>query len=151
MSHHIKINLGYRDPRAAMEFLVSAFGFERGKVYEGDDGEIRHAQVVWPPGEVVQIHEGSEGCTVADLTARSGSGYPGISMHVDVENFDPLYERAVASGATVVRELQDSPAGVGTRGFIVADPEGLYWSFGTPLPELIRTEDGRWVPRDDTG
>ena len=49
---------------------------------------------------------------------------------------------ARAAGATVVRAVEDSP--FGTRGFIVADPEGLYWSVGTLLPRLVRDRNGAW-------
>jgi hypothetical protein len=35
---------------------------------------------------------------------------------------------------------------LGTRGFGVSDPEGMYWSFGTLLPRLIRDERGRLRP-----
>jgi hypothetical protein len=24
--------------------------------------------------------------------------------------------------------------------------KGLFWSFGTPLPQLVRDEQGRWQP-----
>jgi hypothetical protein len=51
---------------------------------------------------------------------------------------------AVKAGAKVVREIRDSP--VGTRGFVVSDPEGLFWSVGTPLPALVRDASGPWRP-----
>ena len=52
---------------------------------------------------------------------------------MDTDDPDAVFARAVRAGAANVREIQDSPHG--TRGFIARDPEGLYWSFGTPLPE----------------
>ncbi len=141
--------LGYRDPAAAIRFLVAALGFVEGPIH--DDGTIiRHAELTWPGGGTVHLHT-AEGNSIADLAERASAdgGYPGVSIHIDVEDPDPFYQRAIAAGARVVRELQDSPHGVGTRGFIVADPEGLYWSVGTPLPELGKTRDGRWVPMAD--
>lgn len=106
----------------------------------------------WPGGGTIHLH-GAEGNSVADLAERASAdgGYPGVSIHIDVEDPDPIYQRAVDAGARVVRKLQDSPHGVGTRGFIVADPEGLHWSLGTPLPELVRTTDGRWISAADEG
>ena len=42
---------------------------------------------------------------------------------------DPLFARAVAAGAVVLREPEDTD--YGSRQFIVRDPEGNVWSFGT--------------------
>jgi hypothetical protein len=53
--------------------------------------------------------------------------------------------RARARGALIVRGIEDSSHA--TRGFIAQDPEGLYWSFGTPLPGLVRGEHG-WQPAE---
>lgn len=147
MSSQIQVSLGYRDAEAAMRFLTSAFGFEPGPIHDDGEGHIHHAEMSWPGGGKLHLHT-ADGNSVADLADRAGAdgGYPGVSFHIDVEDPDPLYTRALEAGARVVRELQDSPHGVGTRGFIVADTEGLYWSIGTPLPELVRTADGRWVP-----
>lgn len=152
MSSDIRLSLGYRDPLAAIDFLAS-LGFEKGVVYDGDHGVIHHAEVGWPGGGVIHVHSAEpDGNSVADLADRAASdgGYPAFSVHFDVSDPDSLYEIATRAGARVVRELQDSPHGVGTRGFIIADPEGLYWSFGTPLPELERDDDGLWRPKAET-
>ena len=84
--------------------------------------------------------------SIADLAtwAAAGGGYPPYSVHIDTDEPDALFARAIAAGATVVQELHDSP--LGTRGFVVCDPEGLYWSFGTLLPRLVRDTHGRWRP-----
>jgi uncharacterized glyoxalase superfamily protein PhnB len=150
MNTHIITNLGYRDAPAAIRFLVEAFGFVEHAVYEGkNEGSIGHAELRWPEGGGVSVHSaGRDGSSVADLTARAATagGYPGFSIHVNVSDPDRVFERVVAAGARVVREVQDSP--VGTRGFVVADPEDLYWSFGTPLPPLARDDNGEWRPAD---
>jgi uncharacterized glyoxalase superfamily protein PhnB len=139
-------NLGYRDARAAIDFLVAAFGFEEVAVYEGEkEGTVGHAELRWPAGGGITLHT-AERSSVADLTARAGAdgGYPAYSVHVGTDEPDALFERAVAAGATVVRGVTDAP--LGTRGFVVSDPEGLYWSFGTSLPRLVRDEHGKWRP-----
>lgn len=150
---NIHPSLGYRDAEAAIRFLVDIFGFEELNRHDGPDGVIHHAALRWPHGGVIHIHTAeSDGSSVAGLAERAAAdgGYPAFSMHIDVEDPDTLYDRALNHAVPVVRELQDSPHGVGTRGFIVSDPEGLYWSFGTPLPELVRLPDGRWVPASET-
>ncbi|GAA2567088.1 hypothetical protein GCM10010210_48400 [Pseudonocardia hydrocarbonoxydans] len=42
---------------------------------------------------------------------------------------DDLHDRAVAAGATVLRPVEDTD--YGSRQFVVRDPEGNVWSFGT--------------------
>ena len=146
MSADVWPNLGYRDARGAIRFLTAAFGFEEIAVYEEhESGKVGHAALRWPSGGGVMIHS-ADGTAVADLAtqAATAGGYPAYSVHVATGDPDGLFERAVAAGATVVRGLEDSP--FGTRGFIVSDPEGLYWSFGTELPELVRDAEGRWRP-----
>ncbi len=147
----IRVNLGYRDVPAAIRFLVDALGFEQGVIHQDDDGEVHYAELRWPAGGIVTLHSGGAGNSIADLSRlAAASGYPAYSIHIDVNDPDDRYRRAVAAGAAVVRELRDSTAGLGTRGFIVRDPEGLYWSLGTPLPELERGPDGRWRPAAET-
>lgn len=142
-------SLGYRDARAAIEFLVKAFGFETVAVYPVESGDsIGHAELRWPAGGRITLHSTpAKGTPMAELTslATASGGYPAFSIHVDTDDPDALCERAVAAGAKVIREVEDSP--YGTRGFIVSDPEGLYWSFGTPLPTLVREGTGKWVPQ----
>lgn len=141
-------NLGYRDARTAIRFLVNAFGFEEVVEYEGKNKEtIDHAELRWPGGGVVTLHSADpEAPAIADSAAKAtvGERYPAFSVHIETGKPDALFSRAVAAGAKVVREVQDSP--VGTRGFVVRDPEGLYWSFGTPLPILVRDKQGQWRP-----
>jgi uncharacterized glyoxalase superfamily protein PhnB len=147
MSAIVCPNLCYRDARAAIHFLVNAFGFEEVVVYDGESKDaVGHAQLRWPGGGAITLHS-TDRNSVADLAERAAAdgGYPAYSVHITTDDPDALFERAVAAGATVVRELEDSP--FGTRGFVVSDPEGLYWSFGTPLPELVRDADGQWRPR----
>jgi uncharacterized glyoxalase superfamily protein PhnB len=148
MNANVWPNLGYRDARAAIRFLVTAFGFEEIAVYEEEaGGNIGHAALRWPTGGGVMLHSAG-GNSVADQTERAATdgGYPAYSVHIATDEPDALFERAVKAGATVVREPENSP--FGTRGYIVSDPEGLYWSFGTELPELVRDAQGRWRPAD---
>lgn len=150
MSDGIKPNLGYRDARAAIRFLVDALGFEEIAVYDQADDDVGHAELRWPGGGVVALHSAAPGgASVAELAPRAaaGDGYPAFTVNLETDSPDAVYARAVAAAATVVRELQDSP--FGTRGFIVRDPEGLYWSVATPLPELVRDPDGNWRPEPD--
>jgi uncharacterized glyoxalase superfamily protein PhnB len=148
MNTHVSPNLGYADARAVIRFLVDALGFEVAVLYErSSDGSVAHAELRWPGGGSVMLHT-AEGKPLADLPASStAGGYPAYSIHLGTSDPDELFAHAVAAGANVVRKVEDSA--VGTRGFIVSDPEGLYWSAGTPLPALTRDGEGHWRPRHD--
>jgi uncharacterized glyoxalase superfamily protein PhnB len=122
--------LTYRDARAAIAFLRDAFGFEERAAYaqEGEPDVIEHAEMRWPHGGGVMF--GSAGKDDGPFGRRT----PGNdSVYVVCPDPDAAYERAVAAGAEVVRELRDED--FGSRGFTVRDPEGNLWSFGTYVGE----------------
>ncbi|HSK28184.1 MAG TPA: VOC family protein [Jiangellales bacterium] len=116
--------LVYADARAAIRFLVDAFGFEVTALHpQGGDGPIEHAEVRWPGGGGVMLGSPRPGGVLDGLPPGTGAVY------VVTDEPDALYERAVSAGATVVRGLQDEA--YGSRDFVVRDPEGVVWSFGT--------------------
>lgn len=55
----------------------------------------------------------------------------GVEIVVEVPEVDALYELAIRDGLGVVRELVDRPWGA--RDFRVADPDGYFIRFTTPL------------------
>jgi uncharacterized glyoxalase superfamily protein PhnB len=112
----------YRDARAAIRFLVDAFGFEEKAAY-GEGGQVDHAELGWPKGGGIMLGSPREDSVISDLPPGTGSVY------LVVDDPDALHERAVAAGATIVRGLRDED--YGSRGFTCRDPEGVIWSFGT--------------------
>jgi uncharacterized glyoxalase superfamily protein PhnB len=121
----------YRDPDAARSFLTSAFGFAERSVYV-EEGRLVHAELIWEgaagttPGGVM-FGPLEPGCDTEKGGDEKRIG--ASSAHVVVDDPDALFARAVAAGATVVRELEDTD--YGSRQCILADPEGNTWSFGT--------------------
>jgi uncharacterized glyoxalase superfamily protein PhnB len=116
--------LTYRDARAAIRFLVDAFGFEEVVSYPGtDESIVSHAELRWPAGGGVMLGTARADSVIADLPPGTGSVY------VVTEDPDGLFERARKAGARVVQELHDTD--YGSRDFAVRDPEGVYWNFGT--------------------
>ncbi|NJC71028.1 glyoxalase [Planosporangium thailandense] len=120
--------LRYADARAAIRFLVDAFGFEETAVH-GDDDVVAHAELRWPAGGGVMLGSARPDSVLADLPAGVGSVYVVTDAPDAPDEPDALFARAVAAGATVVKGLADED--YGSRGFTVRDPEGVYWSFGT--------------------
>lgn len=119
----------YRDAMAAIEWLERAFGFERLMVQPGPDGSVMHAELRC-------------GSSVVMLSTASGNGTPNAGLaaapsqlvYVAVDDPDARYERAKAAGAEVTREIHDTS--YGSRDFMVRDPQGHEWAFGTYRPEV---------------
>src|SRR5690554_5874455 len=117
--------LTFRDARAAIAFLETAFGLEPAAVHarDGDPSVVDHAELRWPGGGGVML--GSAGKDDTPFGSRAAGN---DAVYVVCTDPDALFERAVAAGATVVMGLRDED--YGSRGFTVADPEGNLWSFG---------------------
>ena len=109
--------LRYEDPRAAIDWLGRAFGFEVHQIHEAPDGTVAHAEL-----------------RLGDQMIMLGPGEPGTGhVYVVVDDPDARFERATAAGAEVVMPLTDTD--YGSRDFGVHDPEGNRWSFGTYAPQ----------------
>lgn len=118
----------YDDAPAAIEWLCRAFGFQRRLVVPGPDGTVMHSELTFGPAVIM----------VATVRPQAGWVSPrslaGIhcATSILVENPDEHFTRALAAGAEVVRELRDEE--YGGRGYMVRDPEGNQWYFGTYRP-----------------
>ena len=121
--------LSYRDAPAAIAWLKEAFGFTENMVVPGPDGTIAHAQLALGNGMVMVGSERDD-----ELQMRIPCDLGGVtqSIYVVVEDADAHYARAVAAGAEIVRELEDTP--YGSRDYSARDPEGHLWNFGTYQP-----------------
>jgi uncharacterized glyoxalase superfamily protein PhnB len=117
--------LRYADARAAIRFLVEAFGFEEVVSYPGESDDIvAHAELRWPGGGGLMLGSSSRADSAIDELP------PGVgSVYIVTDSPDALYERAQAAGARITREMREED--YGSRGFTARDPEGVYWSFGT--------------------
>lgn len=119
------------DAHALIRFLVDAFGFEEIAVH-GEGDRVDHAQLSWPEGGGVMLG------SVRDDADDTWPAVPGTAACY-VVTADPaaVHSRAVAAGATVIREL--STTDYGSKEFAARDPEGNQWSFGTYAGEPRRS------------
>ena len=117
--------MSFRDADAMIAWL-SAIGFVEHATYrdEGDPSVVHHAEWLWPAGGGIMF--GSQRPEGA-VTNVGGS-----AAYLVTDDPDAAFERAVAAGATVVREMVDQD--YGGRGGSVEDPEGNHWSFGSYQP-----------------
>ncbi|HEY5107443.1 MAG TPA: VOC family protein [Caulobacteraceae bacterium] len=125
----------YRDPRAALKWLESAFGYETTMVVENPDGTIGHSEMRFGDGLIMVGYE-------YDARHKSPASVGRVntqSVHVQLDaDIDGHFARAKAAGATVVREIEDQF--YGDRNYIVADPDGHVWSFGQTVKTMTNDE-----------
>lgn len=121
--------LRYQDAPAAIEWLATAFGFERHAVYPGNDGTIAHAQLRLGAGIVML---GSARDDVLGMKSPRDLGAVNQGIYVALDDIDAHYARARAAGAEILRPLADTD--YGAREYTARDLEGHLWSFGTYWP-----------------
>ena len=137
MSKYVWPCVVYDDAPAAITFLRDALGFVPAIVVNRPDDEsvIEHAQLLWPEGGGVML--GSSG---RDDSPFSRKPIGGSSIYVVTDDPYGVHDRAMAAGATLVREMSDED--YASTGFTVADPEGNLWSFGTYRGEPLADAQG---------
>lgn len=119
-------SLYYEDPRAAIEWLVRAFGFEVREKIETPDGVIEHSELTFGDA-VVMVGRPKDG---ARAPGAAGGSTGALFLYVD--DADAHAARAVEAGATITRELADSDYGPeywADRGYSCTDLEGHLWHF----------------------
>ena len=115
----------YSDERAAVDFLTRAFGFQE------------RARIDSPPGglmawlglgdSLVMISGAGEGQRRHRATM---SAKPTAMLNLHVDEIDAHYQRAVAQGAQIVTEIENTAWGY--RRYEALDPEGNRWHVMQP-------------------
>ena len=113
--------LGSIDLEASKSFLATVFGYDVAAVDMGPDMEYYTLRV-----------DGKDVAGVMPMPSEAGATAPSHWMtYFAVEDPDDTVARAVASGATLIGEILDSPAG---RMAVLADPQGAAFSVIKPIP-----------------
>ena len=138
MSQRIVPFIGYEDAPAAIEWLGQAFGFveDRAARYE-EEGVITHAELDLE-GATIYLSTPTGYASPRRLrdeseTARRAYDNPWVidGYFVEVGDVAGHHERAVAAGATILRQPQEP--GIGYRVYSAEDLEGHRWMFGQKL------------------
>ena len=124
--------LMYRDAAAAIEWLCTAFRFEKHAVYEGDGGAIMHAELSFGNGMIMCGTKKDSPYGRLIKQPDEVAGCETQTPYVIVTDADAVYERAKAAGAEIVIDIKTED--YGGRGFTCRDPEGHIWNFGTYDP-----------------
>jgi uncharacterized glyoxalase superfamily protein PhnB len=125
----------YQDPRAALDWLEKAFGFELAMLIEDGEGNLAHSEM--RHGEAL-IMIGSE-WHADHRSPRSLGGKTTQTVHIDITtDVDAHCARARAAGAEIVME----PANqfYGARTYRCRDPEGHLWTVAQFVEDVSREE-----------
>jgi uncharacterized glyoxalase superfamily protein PhnB len=128
----------YRDPKAALEWLALAFGFEVTMAIDGPDDapNMCHYEMgIEGRGRVMIGGEWAE-------WTRSPASIGGVNTqntHVDVTgDVDEHCARARAAGATIAAEPEDQF--YGDRVYQAVDLEGHVWTFSSHVRDVTLSE-----------
>lgn len=109
-----------------IEFVQAAFDAELKECIPGPDGRPAHAEV--------QI---GDSMVMMGEAAEDGPVFPAM-LYLYVTDVDAQLERAIASGAELVRAVEDQP--YGDRVGAVSDPAGNQWWIATRKETLTSEE-----------
>jgi len=126
--------LNVRDAAAAIDFYVAALGAVELHRLVGDDGRIGHAEIRIGNSSLMLADEHPEHGIVGPLT-RGGSP---VNLTLQVAATDPVYQRAIAAGATSISEPADQF--YGQRMAVVRDPFGYRWNIAAPIPDYDQAQ-----------
>ena len=127
----------YRDPKAALEWLTDAFGFEVTMAIEDPEGDPRNCHYEMAIEGRGRIMIGGEWAKWTRSPAAVG-GVNTQNTHVDVSDVNTHCERARSAGATIAAEPEDQF--YGDRTYRAVDLEGHVWTFSSHVRDVTRAE-----------
>ncbi|MBY0423754.1 MAG: VOC family protein [Parvularculaceae bacterium] len=117
-------SLSYRDPRAAIDWLEKAFGFERAFVVVDDAGAVGHAELRHGDGVIMLGGEWSD--DIRSPATLGGKTTQVISVTL-AAGIDAHCAKARAAGAHILQDPEEQF--YGARTYRARDPEGHIWTF----------------------
>ena len=130
--------LCYRDPKAALEFLEAAFGFEPTMVIVDADDNLAHSEMSYGDGVIMVGNAWS--ADHASPASIGGKNTQTVHVHIPAAagTVDAHCERARRAGARVLMEPETQF--YGDRTYRAVDPEGHIWTFGQTVQDLATEE-----------
>jgi PhnB protein len=126
--HAVTPHLVVRGAAEAILFYKKAFGaIEIRKSMSPDGHKVMFAELEIGTGRVYLNDEFPDWGVHSPLEMKGTA----VTMHLSLNEADPIYEQALAAGCKAVMELADQFWG--DRYAIVEDPFGHRWSIGAPV------------------
>ncbi len=134
LSPHIVVS----NATAAIDFYKAAFGAEESvRHLAPNSGKVMHASLKIAGTNLMLNDDFSASMGQKPETAEALGGCP-VVFHLQVENADAAWARALDAGATVKMPLADQFWG--DRYGLLRDPFGLYWSIGQTVSKPTPAE-----------
>ncbi len=126
--------LCYVNPRAAINFLRDAFGFELEMLIEDEAGNLAHSQMSYGEGRIMVGNEWS-----ADHKSPQSIGNKCTqTVHIQMtEDINAHCEHARTAGAEIL--VAPETQFYGDRTYRARDPEGHIWTFAQTV-EVVAPE-----------
>lgn len=118
----------------AIEFYKQAFNAVELMRLSGPQGKLIHAAIRIGDSAIMLADESPDCGSCGPLTLK---GSP-VTLHLQVENADALFEQAVNAGAKVIMPLDDMFWG--DRYGVIEDPFGHHWALATHLRDVSMDE-----------
>jgi len=121
----------------AIDFYTGALGFTERMRMPGPDGLIGHAELQLGDAVIMLADENPE---MGARSPRSVGGSP-VTIHTYVDDVDTVFARALAAGASSLREVEDQF--YGDRSGQLEDPFGHRWNLATHVEDVSPEEMSR--------
>ncbi len=132
--HSVTPYLVVDDAAKAIDYYTKAFGAKEAFRMNGPDGKVGHAEIQIGNSMVMLAdpnpHWGAK-------SAKEFGGSP-VSLMVYVEDSDAVFKRAIASGSTQLKPVEDQF--YGDRSGTLTDPFGLMWTIATHKEDVAPDE-----------
>ena len=129
----------------AIVFYCDVLGATERMRMAGPDGKVGHAEVQIGDSVVMLADEHPD---MGILGPRAVGGTP-VALHVYVEDVDRVVERALKSGATELRPVEDKF--YGDRSGMFEDPFGHHWSVASHVEDVPPDEMAERAQRAISG
>ena len=127
--------LFYRDPRAALDWLQKAFGFELSMLLEDAEGNVAHSQLTLGDGTIMV---GGEWSAFHQSPASLG-GINSQTVHIQIDtDIDAHCARAHEHGAQIIEP--PTTQFYGDRTYRCRDLEGHIWTVSQPVRAVTREQ-----------
>jgi PhnB protein len=123
-----------RNAAAALEFYKTAFGAVEVMRFEMPGGGVCHAEIQIGDSKLML---GDENPDFGNKSPQTLGGTPG-GLCIYVEDCDAVFEKALATGATVMKPMEDQF--YGDRSGTVIDPFGHAWTIATHKEDVSLDE-----------
>ncbi len=125
----------YQDPKAALRWLETVFGFELFMLIEDGEGNLIHSEMRFGDAAVMIGNEWSDD----HKSPKSIGGKNTQTVHIQITtDIDAHCERARAAGAEILMEPETQF--YGDRTYRCRDLEGHIWTIGQTVETVTREQ-----------